>query len=69
MDLLPPQPDSRPNPDPTVLTTEQLEHLNTLPHRSPQQVDYIIACMDKDGICDDHLRGIVYRFFNVNLTD
>ena len=27
MDLLPPQPESRPNPDPTVLTTQQLERM------------------------------------------
>jgi hypothetical protein len=54
---------------PKHLTTEQLEQLKTLPHRSPQQVDYIIACMDKDGICDDHLRTIVHKFFNVNSVD
>jgi hypothetical protein len=51
---------------PKHLTTEQLEHLKIFPHRSPQQVDYIIACMDKDGICNEDLRAIVYKFFNVS---
>lgn len=54
---------------PKHLTTEQLEHLKTFAQRSPQQVDYIIACMDKDGICDAHLRAIVYKFFNVSSVD
>ena len=54
---------------PKHLTSEQMEHLKTLPHRSPQQVDYIIACMDKDGICDDHLRRVVHKFFKVISVD
>ncbi len=54
---------------PKHLASEQLEHLKTLPHRSPQQVDYIIACIDKEGICDDHLRRVVHKFFKVSSVD
>jgi hypothetical protein len=50
---------------PKHLTSEQLKGMDALPHRSPQQVDYIISCLDKDEICDDHLREIVYKFFTV----
>jgi hypothetical protein len=48
------------------LTTEQMKEADALPHRSPQQVDYIIACLVKDGICDDHLRTVIYKFFKVD---
>jgi hypothetical protein len=37
-----------------------------LPHRSPEQVDYIISCVDRDGLCDAQLREIIYRFFKVS---
>jgi len=47
------------------LTTEQMKQAGTLPHRSSQQVDFIIGCFDKDGICDDHLRSVIYKFFKV----
>jgi hypothetical protein len=50
-----------------LLTSEQMKEMETLPHRSPEQVDYVIACLDKDGLCDDHLRAVVYKFFNVML--
>lgn len=50
---------------PKLLTSEQLEQMEALPHRSPQQVDYIISCLDKDEVCDDHLRAIIYKFFTV----
>jgi hypothetical protein len=51
---------------PKLLTAEQMKEMEAFPHRSSQQVDYIISCLDKDGVCDDHLRFVVYRFFNVN---
>ena len=51
------------------LTTEQMKGAEALPHRSPQQVDYIIACLDKDGVCDDHLREVIYKFFRVGLIE
>lgn len=51
------------------LTSEQMKAMEDLPHRSPQQVDYVIACLDKDGLCNDHLRAVVYKFFNVRASD
>jgi hypothetical protein len=51
---------------PKHLTTEQMKEAEALPHRSSQQIDYIIACFDKDGICDDHLRSVIYNFFTVD---
>jgi hypothetical protein len=51
------------------LTSTQLKEMEALPHRSPQQVDYIIACLDEDGICDDKLRTLVYKFFKVRGSD
>jgi hypothetical protein len=51
---------------PKLLTAEQMKEMQALPHRSSKQVDYIISCLDKDGVCDDHLRIVVYRFFKVN---
>jgi len=50
---------------PKLLTSEQLKQMEDLPHRSPRQVDYIISCLDKDEVCDDHLRAIIYKFFTV----
>jgi hypothetical protein len=51
---------------PKLLTAEQMKEMEAFPHRSSQQVDYIISCLDKGEVCDDHLRFVVYRFFNVN---
>ena len=51
---------------PKLLTAEQMKEMEAFPHRSSQQVDYIISCLDKDGVCDDHLWFVVYRFFNVS---
>jgi hypothetical protein len=51
------------------LTSEQMHEMKALPHRSEEQVDYIIACLDKDGFCDDHLLTVVYKFFNVSASD
>jgi hypothetical protein len=50
------------------LSSEQLKEMDALPHRSPQQVDYVISCLDKDEVCDDHLRAIVYKFFDVSAS-
>ena len=49
------------------LTTEQMKSADALPHQSPEQVDFIIACLDKDGVCDDRLREVIYKFFKVGL--
>lgn len=50
------------------LTAKQMKELEVFPHRSRQQVDYVIACLDKDEICDDHLREVVYKFFDVGVS-
>jgi hypothetical protein len=50
---------------PKYLTSEQLEAVGTLPHRSTAQVDYIISCVDRHKVCDQSLRKTVYEFFKV----
>lgn len=50
---------------PKHLTSEQLAEALKLPHRSKVQVDHVISCIDRNGICDEELRGLVYRFFGV----
>jgi hypothetical protein len=47
------------------LTAEQLKTVEQLPHRSEEQVDFIISCVDRHGVCDEALRKIVYEFFRV----
>ena len=54
---------------PKHLTTEQFSRASELPQRSKAQVDYIISCVDRNGICDAELRLLVYRFFGVNLPE
>jgi hypothetical protein len=51
------------------LTAEQVNEREALSHRSPQHVDYVIGCLDRDGLCDDHLRAIVYKFLSVSASD
>ncbi len=50
---------------PKHLTSEQLETMEELPHRSTEQVDYIISCVDRHRVCDESLRKTVYEFFKV----
>ncbi|HIP79992.1 MAG TPA: hypothetical protein EYH07_16215 [Kiloniellaceae bacterium] len=48
--------DKPPNPYdhlPRLLTGAQLEEVMRLPRKSEQQVDRVIAFLDKDGACDD----------------
>jgi hypothetical protein len=47
------------------LTSEQLEAVSALRHRSTEQVDYIIACVDRDAVCDESLRQLAYELFKV----
>jgi hypothetical protein len=54
---------------PKHLTSEQLSRVLELPQRSAVQVDYIISCVDRNGICDEELRLLVYRFFGVNIPE
>jgi len=50
---------------PKHLSSEQLKEMEELPHRSSQQVDYVISCVDSNGVCDENLRKTVYEFFKV----
>jgi hypothetical protein len=50
---------------PKHLTSEQLKAAQELPHRSAGQVDFIISCVDRHGVCNDSLRNTVYEFFKV----
>jgi hypothetical protein len=47
------------------LTADQLKKVEQLPHRSEDQVDFIIGCVDRHDVCDETLRKIVYEFFRV----
>lgn len=52
------------------LSSEQMKQMEVLSHRSPEQVDYVIACLDRDGLCEDaHLRAVVHKFFGVSASD
>jgi hypothetical protein len=51
---------------PKHLTTEQLATALSFQHRSPAQVDYIISCVDRNGVCDEELRSLAYRLFKVD---
>jgi hypothetical protein len=50
---------------PKHLTSEQLKAMQELPHRSAEQVDYIISCVDRHKVCNDSLRKTVYEFFKI----
>jgi hypothetical protein len=47
------------------LLPAQLEHALSLPHRSKEQVDYIISAVDEYEACDDELRTMVHKLFGV----
>lgn len=48
------------------LTPDDLDEIGRLPARTPQQVNRIIELADKEHICDDELRALVFRLFGVN---
>jgi hypothetical protein len=50
---------------PKHLTSEQLKAVEELPHHSAEQVDYIISCVDRHGVCNENLRKTAYEFFKV----
>jgi hypothetical protein len=50
---------------PMHLTGDQLVKALELPQRSKAQVDYIIFCVDRNGVCDEELRQLVYGFFQI----
>jgi hypothetical protein len=47
------------------LLPEQVEVALKMTHRSKEQVDFIIGAADEHGACDDELRAMVYRLFQV----
>ena len=47
------------------LTPEELKAMEALPHRSAGQVDFIVACVDRQGVCNENLRKTIYEFFKV----
>jgi hypothetical protein len=51
---------------PDYLTADELGEINSLPHRSKQQVDRIIDIVDEYGACDHELRELVYKAFGLN---
>jgi hypothetical protein len=48
------------------LTDYELQEVLSLPHQSKGQVDKIIAFVDEYNVCEDELRSLVYRLFNVS---
>lgn len=48
------------------LLPEELEHARELPHRSREQVDFIISAVDCDGACNDELRELIYKLFKAH---
>jgi len=47
------------------LDDSELEEVNRLPQKSKAQVDRIIQLLDTRGACDEELRALVYRLFQV----
>ena len=47
------------------LNPAQRTEIDNLPHRSKAQVDRIIAMVDEFGCCDEELRTLAYRAFEV----
>jgi hypothetical protein len=49
-----------------VLLPAQIEEAIRLPHRSKEQVDFIIAAADEFDACDDSLRSQIYQMFGIS---
>jgi len=47
----------------TYLTPTQIDEVLRLPKRSAEQVDKVIAFIDVDGACTDHIRQQAYELF------
>jgi hypothetical protein len=47
------------------LTPDELDEINSLPFKSKLQVDRIIQLVDEYGACDEALRALVYKAFQV----
>jgi len=47
------------------LTPAEIETARRLPHRSQEQVDFIISSIDEFSACDEALRRTVYQLFGV----
>ena len=50
---------------PEYLTAEELDHAMKLPPRSQALADFVIACLDAYGGCDDAIRRNAYKLFGV----
>lgn len=48
------------------LTRPELTEVLSLPMRSRDQVDRVIALVDEGGACDDGIRGLAYRLFRLD---
>ncbi|SHL17044.1 hypothetical protein SAMN05216428_101321 [Nitrosospira sp. Nsp11] len=48
------------------LTEKEMVEVLALPHQSAAQVDLIIRIIDEYGACDDELRSLVYKAFNIH---
>ena len=49
----------------SYLTQDELQEINELPQNSKEQIDRIIEMLDEYEACDDELRLLIYRAFNV----
>lgn len=47
------------------LLPEQVEAARKMTHGTKEQVDFIIGAADEHGVCDDELRAMVYRLFQL----
>ena len=47
------------------LTPEEIKNALELPHGSKEQIDLMISMADEFEICDDEIRGMVYKLFSL----
>jgi len=52
---------------PDYLMMDELEEINRMPHRSKEQIDCIIKILDTYEACDEELRGLIYKGFQIEL--
>lgn len=50
------------------LSEKEFNKVNSYPHRSKSQVDFIINCIDEHGACNEELRKTVYEAFKINVS-
>jgi len=47
------------------LTHDEIKRASALPHGSKEQIDLMISMADEFEICDDEIRGMVYKLFSL----